>query len=179
MCDRPELSRLDRARRERHQGRPDKRRRSSGCCNRLARSRRKAGSPRSPLCTRRCGLRDGNAHSHAADTGGASGAGGQLHPASLRRKLVDALRPVLPVTQADLEYDGRQHSEDTEQWLHVLKRREALDRMGWRVIVITRRDYYDAPEEVLRRVRDALLERGMVGVRRRFKPEWARHIVGA
>jgi REase_MTES_1575 len=84
-----------------------------------------------------------------------------------------------PSLKLIVEYDGRQHSEDTEQWLHDLKRREALDRMGWRVIVITRRDYYDAPEEVLRRVRDALLERGMVGVRRRFKPEWVRHIVGA
>ena len=51
--------------------------------------------------------------------------------------------------------------------------------MGWRVIVITKHDYYEAPEEVLIRVRDALIERGMVGVRRRFKPEWARHITGA
>jgi hypothetical protein len=38
---------------------------------------------------------------------------------------------------------------------------------------------YDAPEEILHRVRDALIERGMVGVRRRFKPEWTRHIIGA
>jgi very-short-patch-repair endonuclease len=84
-----------------------------------------------------------------------------------------------PSLKLIIEYDGRQHSEDTEQWLHDLKRREALDRMGWRAIVITRHDYYDEPEEVLRRVRDALIERGLVGVRRRFKPEWARHIVGA
>jgi hypothetical protein len=34
-------------------------------------------------------------------------------------------------------------------------------------------------KRVLRRVRDALIERGMLGVRRRFRTEWTRHIVGA
>ena len=57
--------------------------------------------------------------------------------------------------------------------------RDALDRMGWRIIVVTRHDYFSAPEEVLRRARDALIERGMLGVRRRFRTEWTRHIVGA
>jgi len=84
-----------------------------------------------------------------------------------------------PSLKLIIEYDGRHHAEDSEQWLHDLKRREALDRMGWRVIVVTMHDYYDAPEEILHRVRDALIERGMVGVRRRFKPEWTRHIIGA
>jgi hypothetical protein len=51
--------------------------------------------------------------------------------------------------------------------------------MGWRIIVVTSQDYYEAPEEVLRRVRDALIDRGMAGVRRRFKTEWTRHIIGA
>jgi hypothetical protein len=68
---------------------------------------------------------------------------------------------------------------DSDQWLHDLKRREALDRMGWRIIVVTNQDYYEAPEEVLRRVRDALIGRGMAGVRGRFKTEWTRHIIGA
>jgi very-short-patch-repair endonuclease len=84
-----------------------------------------------------------------------------------------------PSLKLIIEYDGRQHAEDDDQWLHDLKRREALDRMGWRIIVVTSRDYYDTPEEVLRRVRDALIDRGMLGVRRRFKTEWMRHIVGA
>lgn len=84
-----------------------------------------------------------------------------------------------PSLKLIIEYDGRQHAENSDQWLHDLRRREALDRMGWRVIVITKHDYYEAPEEVLIRVRDALIERAMVGVRRRFKPEWARHITGA
>lgn len=84
-----------------------------------------------------------------------------------------------PSLKLIIEYDGRQHAEDDDQWLHDLKRREALDRMGWRIIVVTSRDYYDTPEEVLRRLRDALIDRGMLGVRRRFKTEWMRHIVGA
>lgn len=84
-----------------------------------------------------------------------------------------------PSLKLIIEYDGRQHAEDDDQWLHDLKRREALDRMGWRIIVVTSRDYYDTPEEVLRRLRDALIDRGMLGVRRRFKTEWIRHIVGA
>ena len=84
-----------------------------------------------------------------------------------------------PSLKLIIEYDGRQHAEDSEQWLHDLRRREALDRMGWRIIVVTRHDYYDTPEEVLCRARDALIDRGMVGVRRRFKTDWARHIVGA
>jgi very-short-patch-repair endonuclease len=84
-----------------------------------------------------------------------------------------------PSLKLIIEYDGRQHAEDGEQWLHDLKRREALDAMGWRIIVVTRSDFYDAPEEILRRVRDALVDRGMVGVRRRFKTEWTRHIIGA
>jgi very-short-patch-repair endonuclease len=84
-----------------------------------------------------------------------------------------------PALKLIIEYDGRRHAEDSEQWLHDLKRREALDRMGWRVIVVTKQDYYEAPEEVLRRVRDALVQRGMPGVRRRFKTEWQRHIMGA
>jgi very-short-patch-repair endonuclease len=75
--------------------------------------------------------------------------------------------PCYPSLKLIIEYDGRHHAEDSEQWLHDLKRREALDRMGWRVIVVTMHDYYDAPEEILHRVRDALIERGMVGVRRR------------
>jgi very-short-patch-repair endonuclease len=84
-----------------------------------------------------------------------------------------------PSLKLIIEYDGRQHAEDSNQWLHDLRRRESLDRMGWRVIVITKHDYYETPEDVLIRVRNALIERGMIGVRRRFRPEWVRHVIGA
>jgi very-short-patch-repair endonuclease len=40
-----------------------------------------------------------------------------------------------PSLKLIIEYDGRQHAEDSDQWLHDLRRREALHRTGWRVIV--------------------------------------------
>jgi hypothetical protein len=74
-----------------------------------------------------------------------------------------------------IEYDGRQHSENSSQWRRDLSRREELDRLGWRLIVVTSDDLRDAPEAVLHRVREALVDRGAVGVRRRFKTEWMRY----
>jgi hypothetical protein len=56
-----------------------------------------------------------------------------------------------------------------------LIRREELDGLGWRSIVVTSDDLRDAPEAVLNRVRDALIDRGAVGIRRRFKTEWMRY----
>lgn len=74
-----------------------------------------------------------------------------------------------------IEYDGRQHAENSVQWRRDLSRREELDRLGWRLIVVTSDDLRDAPEAVLNRVREALIDRGAVGVRRRFKTEWMRY----
>ena len=36
-----------------------------------------------------------------------------------------------------IEYDGRQHAESSGQWRRDLSRREELDRLGWRLIVVT------------------------------------------
>lgn len=74
-----------------------------------------------------------------------------------------------------IEYDGRQHSENSGQWRRDLSRREELDRLGWRLIVVTSDDLHDTPEAVLNRVRDALTDRGAAGIRRRFKTEWMRY----
>lgn len=80
-----------------------------------------------------------------------------------------------PSLKLIIEYDGRHHAENSRQWLSDLKRREELDALGWRIIVITRDDFYLTPDEVLVRVRDALIDRGANGVRRRFKTEWMRY----
>ena len=77
--------------------------------------------------------------------------------------------------QLIVEYDGRQHAEDEGQWLTDIFRREELDQLHWRLIVVTSRGIYRDPLQTLERVRDALIERGAVGVRRRFKPEWRLH----
>ena len=73
-----------------------------------------------------------------------------------------------------VEYDGRQHAENSKQWLHDIARRERLDSMRLRLLIVTKDDFYDAPEQVLVRVRDALIERGATGIRRTFLPGMAR-----
>jgi hypothetical protein len=77
-----------------------------------------------------------------------------------------------------IEYDGRQHAEDKRQWLTDIFRREELDQMHWRLVIITAEGIYREPLRTLERVRDALLECGAVGVRRTYKPEWRLHFPG-
>ena len=74
-----------------------------------------------------------------------------------------------------VEYDGRQHAQDTEQWLTDLARREELDQRRWRIVVVTAEDIYKTPLETLLRVRTALRDCGAVGLRRSFKAEWRVH----
>lgn len=77
-----------------------------------------------------------------------------------------------------IEYDGRQHAEDKRQQLTDIFRREELDQMHWRLVIITAEGIYREPLRTLQRVRDALLECGAVGVRRTYKPEWRLHFPG-
>ena len=74
-----------------------------------------------------------------------------------------------------IEYDGRQHAHDTKQWLTDIFRRGELDQMRWRLVVVTGEGIYTDPLQTLVRVREALLERGAKGLRRRFKAEWRVH----
>jgi hypothetical protein len=74
-----------------------------------------------------------------------------------------------------IEYDGRQHAEDSRQWLSDIFRREELDQMRWRLIIVTSEGIYQHPLRTLERVRDALLECGAIGIRRTFKQEWQLH----
>jgi hypothetical protein len=73
-----------------------------------------------------------------------------------------------------VEYDGRRHAESPEQWERDLYRREELDRMDYRLLVVTSRGIYNEPQRTLERVHDALRERG-VRVPTRFKNDWRRH----
>jgi hypothetical protein len=74
-----------------------------------------------------------------------------------------------------IEYDGRQHAEDAQQWLTDIFRREELDQIRWRLVIVTSEGIYREPLRTLERVRDALVERGAKGIRRTFKPEWRLH----
>jgi len=71
-----------------------------------------------------------------------------------------------------IEYDGRQHAEDAQQWLSDIFRREELDQIRWRLVIVTSGGIYREPLRTLERVRDALVECGAEGIRRTFKPEW-------
>lgn len=73
-----------------------------------------------------------------------------------------------------VEYDGRQHADSPQQWERDIYRREELDRMDYRLLIVTSRGVYNEPHRTLERVRDALRERG-VRVPSRFKNEWRRH----
>ncbi len=57
-----------------------------------------------------------------------------------------------------VEYDGRQHAEDVEQWVTDIDRREELDRRRYRLVVVTRDGIYMEPLRTLERVRNALIE---------------------
>jgi hypothetical protein len=74
-----------------------------------------------------------------------------------------------------LEYDGRQHAYDDKQWSHDLGRREALDRLGWRMLVVVKADLYDHPEKTLQRIRRSMIERGAKGLPRRLSSNWTRY----
>jgi hypothetical protein len=77
-----------------------------------------------------------------------------------------------------VEYDGRQHAFDRRQWSSDIDRREALDRLGWRLIVVRAEDLYAEPERTLQRVRETLVERRAAGIPAHFRQEWSRHFPG-
>jgi hypothetical protein len=74
-----------------------------------------------------------------------------------------------------IEYDGRQHADDPKQWMTDIFRREELDHIRWRLVLVTSEGIYREPLRTLERVRDALSDCGAVGIRRTFKPEWRLH----
>jgi hypothetical protein len=70
-----------------------------------------------------------------------------------------------------VEYDGKYHFEDAIQRERDLKRREALEELGWRVIVITAKGMH-RPHEVVWRVYRALRDRGYDGPPPVFNDMW-------
>ena len=65
-----------------------------------------------------------------------------------------------PHLEVVIEYDGWHHLLQKKQWSRDLQRREWLERQGWRVIVINSDAFYNEPLLTLRRIRDAMLDRG-------------------
>lgn len=80
-----------------------------------------------------------------------------------------------PEQRVLIEYDGRQHAENTKQWLGDIRRREELERLGWRTVTVTADGIFAEPEDTLRRVLATLRERGVPGLPRRLGDQWRRH----
>jgi len=82
-----------------------------------------------------------------------------------------------PSVHLIIEYDGRQHAENPEQWQIDIERREELDDEQWRLLIVTRKGIYDKPLQTLIRVRDKLLALGYPSVPRRFTDGWQQHFM--
>lgn len=65
-----------------------------------------------------------------------------------------------PDLEVALEYDGRQHAENSAQWVRDVRRREDLDGRGWRLVIALSADIYTTPGATLQRLAAVLRERG-------------------
>lgn len=80
-----------------------------------------------------------------------------------------------PAVRLAVEYDGRQHAEDTGQWNHDVDRRELIDDIEWQVVVVTSKGIYREPARTIERVRSKLLKRGCRDMPRRLSDAWRPH----
>lgn len=70
-------------------------------------------------------------------------------------RLVARLDLAYPTALLAVEYDG-EHHRDRRQWRRDLVRREALQQLGWRVLVVVAPELFGDPASVVDRVRTAL-----------------------
>jgi hypothetical protein len=78
-----------------------------------------------------------------------------------------------PQWRIAVEYDGRQHAESSDQWHTDIGRREALDGIGWRLVVVVASDVYTRPGATIARIAGVIAERS--GRRPRLTDAWREH----
>ena len=71
-----------------------------------------------------------------------------------------------------VEYDGRQHREDLDQWDKDTDRKDWFDRNGWMHVPVFSRGIYRRPDLTLERVRSALTMRGCSALPRVLADDW-------
>lgn len=71
-----------------------------------------------------------------------------------------------------IEYDGEQHALDPKEQARDLERREELQHLGWRLVVVRKYHYYGQPERVLERIRQARLDCGASPASCRIRTTW-------
>ncbi len=82
----------------------------------------------------------------------------------------------LPQLKLAIEYDGRHHIAREEQWKADLLRREEFEAARWRFIVLVTDDIFVHPDHTVRRLTQAVRERG--GAVGRPDQSWRRHFPG-
>lgn len=80
-----------------------------------------------------------------------------------------------PELKLAVEYDGRQHRADLDQWDHDTERRDWLDHHGWMLVPVFSRGIFQSPDKTLTRVLAALKQRGHVRLPRVLHEDWRRH----
>jgi len=73
-----------------------------------------------------------------------------------------------------VEYDGRQHRDDLDQWDTDTKRQDWFDRNGWMRVPVFSRGIYRRPDETIQRVASALRSRG-AKVPAQLSEDWRPH----
>lgn len=83
-----------------------------------------------------------------------------------------------PDVKLIVEYDGRQHRDDLDQWDHDNDRDDWFDNNDWRIVKVFSRGIYKEPEKTLDRVRSALVARGCRSLPAQYNPEWQQFFPG-
>ena len=79
-----------------------------------------------------------------------------------------------PDRKVVVEYDGRQHREDLDQWDTDIARRDWMDEQGWAFVPVVARGIYRRPDETVARVTAALARCGGRAPRP-LSAEWQQH----
>lgn len=78
-----------------------------------------------------------------------------------------------PQWKVAVEFDGRHHIERIGQWESDIMRREELEAMGWRFVIVTSSAMYVEPLRVLHRIADTLASAGAPRIQ--ICDGWRRH----
>jgi len=92
-----------------------------------------------------------------------------LRPDGRVRYRFDLSYPELKIL---VEYDGRQHRDDLDQWDRDTERKDWFDHHGWLHVPVFSRGIYRRPDETLARVAAALRSRGCAKLPRVLSNDW-------
>ena len=77
-----------------------------------------------------------------------------------------------PELKLIVEYDGRQHRDDLDQWDRDTERKDWFDHNGWMHVAVFSRGIHRRPDETLERVRVALKARGCTTLSLVLADDW-------